>query len=48
MLEAKPVAGRGRVGGEPVSMTECLVGDETGTIVFTARGNQGEIMTGLG
>ncbi|GMH34208.1 hypothetical protein BSKO_02042 [Bryopsis sp. KO-2023] len=41
VIEAKAVPGRARTGsGESVGMSECLVGDETGIIVFTARGSQ--------
>jgi ssDNA-binding replication factor A large subunit len=28
--------------GQPLKVAECIVGDETGTIVFTARNEQGE------
>lgn len=43
MVEATEVANRPRgAGGKPMPMAECLVGDDTGCIVFTARGPQGE------
>ncbi|XP_076911964.1 uncharacterized protein At4g28440-like [Bidens hawaiensis] len=32
------------VGGRNVRIAECLVGDETGTILFTARNNQVDLM----
>eukprot|EP00803_Ostreobium_quekettii_P001513 evm.model.scf_274.10 EVM.evm.TU.scf_274.10 scf_274:71184-71888(-) len=44
VAEANEVANRPRgSGGKPMPMAECLVGDETGCIIFTARGSQVEI-----
>lgn len=41
VLEAKLVHDRqGRGGGPPVRISECLVGDTSGTVVFTARNEQ--------
>lgn len=51
VVSSKPVKAVGnRVGrpsvlaAKPPRIAECLVGDETGTIVFTARNEQGMIM----
>jgi replication factor A1 len=47
VVSAKPIAPRARAaGGGPaasrqVRIAECIVGDETGVIVFTARHDQG-------
>ena len=42
MLDSKPVGGGGvGRGGTSLRMSECLVGDETGVIIFTARNDQG-------
>ncbi|XP_061355585.1 uncharacterized protein At4g28440-like [Gastrolobium bilobum] len=38
----KTVANRG--GPRPSRIAECLIGDETGTVVFTARNEQVELM----
>ena len=52
VVSAKPIAPRGRAaGGGPavsagprqVRIAECIVGDETGVIVFTARNEQGDV-----
>ncbi|CAD7700076.1 unnamed protein product [Ostreobium quekettii] len=44
VMEATEVANRPRgAGGKPMPMAECLVGDDTGCIVFTARGAQVEL-----
>jgi replication factor A1 len=39
VLEAKEVISRPRK-GVPLTVTECLVGDSTGVVVFTARNDQ--------
>lgn len=43
MIESKPIpsGARGR-SGAPMRMSECLVGDETGVVIFTARNEQGK------
>ncbi|KAL5213658.1 hypothetical protein ABZP36_002810 [Zizania latifolia] len=52
VVSASPVPGRTRggggvpgfaVGSRPARITECLVGDETWVIVFTARNEQGDV-----
>jgi replication factor A1 len=50
VVSSAPVVARGRVGGGPAAVggsrptriAECLVGDETGAILFTARNEQGD------
>ncbi|XP_040380439.1 uncharacterized protein At4g28440-like [Oryza brachyantha] len=53
VVSASPVPARGRAGGSggpaavgsrPVRIAECLVGDETGVIVFTARNDQVDML----
>jgi hypothetical protein len=42
-VEAKLVIDRQRgPKGQPLKVAECIVGDPTGVIVFTARNEQGE------
>ena len=44
VVDSKMVVQRGRDGGplgRQMQIAECLVGDETGIIVFTARNDQG-------
>jgi len=52
VVSSKPVVQK--AGGRPVNQSvrrpriaECIVGDETGTIVFTARNEQGNISISL-
>lgn len=47
VMEAKIVVDRPTRGpkGQPLKVAECIVGDETGCIVFTARNEQGEART---
>lgn len=48
VVESKMVVQKGRPDGPHVRqmrIAECLVGDETGTIIFTARNEQGSIFT---
>jgi replication factor A1 len=50
VVSSAPVVARGRVvggpaavgGSRPTRIAECLVGDETGAILFTARNEQGD------
>jgi replication factor A1 len=48
VVSAKPIASRvraaggGPAGSRPPRIAECIVGDETGVIVFTARNEQGD------
>jgi hypothetical protein len=43
VIEAKLVATRqGRPGTQPSRIAECLVGDDSGVMVLTARNDQGE------
>lgn len=43
VVEAKLVATRqGRQGSQPTRIAECLVGDDSGVMVLTARNDQGE------
>ena len=43
VIEAKLVASRqGRPGSQPTRIAECLVGDDSGVMVLTARNEQGE------
>jgi len=44
VLDSKPVGG-GAIGraGASLRMSECLVGDETGVIIFTARNDQVDV-----
>ncbi|KAK9816635.1 hypothetical protein WJX72_003094 [[Myrmecia] bisecta] len=45
VLDAKLVLSRpGRLQGPPTRIAECLVGDQSGVIVFTARNEQVDIM----
>uniref|UniRef100_A0A0D9WEA7 Single-stranded DNA binding protein Ssb-like OB fold domain-containing protein n=1 Tax=Leersia perrieri TaxID=77586 RepID=A0A0D9WEA7_9ORYZ len=51
VVSANPVPARGRSGGSgpavgsrPARIAECLVGDETGVIVFTARNEQVDML----
>ncbi|GJN35710.1 hypothetical protein PR202_gb24512 [Eleusine coracana subsp. coracana] len=52
VVSSAPVAARGRVGGgpsiavgsRPNRIAECLVGDETGAILFTARNEQVDLL----
>lgn len=44
VLDAKPVGGGGiGRGGASMRMSECLVGDETGVIIFTSRNDQVDV-----
>lgn len=46
VLEAKVVLSRPRgPKGSPLRVAECIVGDETGVIVFTARNEQVDVAT---
>lgn len=44
VVDAKTVVDRpgGRSGSSPSKVAECLVGDETGVIVFSAKNDQGQ------
>lgn len=44
VVDAKTVVDRpgGRSGSSPARVAECLVGDETGVIVFSAKNEQGQ------
>ena len=44
MVDAKTVVDRpaGRTGSSPAKVAECLVGDESGVIVFAAKNEQGK------
>lgn len=44
VVDAKTVVDRlgGRSGSSPTRVAECLVGDETGVIVFSAKNEQGQ------
>ncbi|XP_051117282.1 uncharacterized protein At4g28440-like [Andrographis paniculata] len=47
VLSSKMVMQKGRpdgIPGRPMRIAECLVGDDTGTILFTARNEQVDIM----
>ncbi|XP_058095801.1 uncharacterized protein At4g28440-like [Magnolia sinica] len=47
VVSSKPVLQKGRAASthtRPTRITECVVGDETGTIVFTARNEQVDLM----
>ncbi|KAG8384820.1 hypothetical protein BUALT_Bualt04G0158100 [Buddleja alternifolia] len=47
VVSSKMVLQKGRPGGpqvRPIKISECLVGDDTGTILFTARNEQVEMM----
>lgn len=47
VVDSKLVMQRGRSDGpqvRPMKIAECLVGDETGMIIFTARNDQGKIL----
>jgi len=47
VVDSKMVVQRGREGGQQgrqMRIAECLVGDETGIIVFTARNDQVDVM----
>ncbi|KQK03500.1 uncharacterized protein At4g28440 [Brachypodium distachyon] len=49
VVSANPVPGRTRPGApasssRPPRIAECLVGDETGTIIFTARNDQVDVL----
>ncbi|KAG2594526.1 hypothetical protein PVAP13_5NG011616, partial [Panicum virgatum] len=47
VVDSKMVVQRGRDGGpqgRQMQIAECLVGDETGIIVFTARNDQVDVM----
>ena len=41
VAEVKLVVNRQRADGSTLRIAECIVGDDTGCVVFTARGNQG-------
>lgn len=41
VVSSKTIAQRGGQGGRQMRLAECLVGDETGMIIFTARNDQG-------
>ncbi|RWW22509.1 hypothetical protein GW17_00013287 [Ensete ventricosum] len=41
VLTSKTVLYKGTADPRPIRISECLLGDETGTIVFTARNEQG-------
>eukprot|EP00882_Tetradesmus_deserticola_P001385 GHRQ01001500.1.p1 GENE.GHRQ01001500.1~~GHRQ01001500.1.p1 ORF type:complete len:137 (+),score=25.82 GHRQ01001500.1:123-533(+) len=44
VVKAQVVVDRARgPKGQPLKVSECIVGDETGTIVFTARNEQAEL-----
>jgi len=53
VVSATPVPGRARPGATATAspraprIAECLVGDETGAIVFTARNDQGDHLLAL-
>lgn len=50
VVDSKMVLQKGRPDGQHVRqmrIAECLVGDETGMIVFTARNEQGKIMVSV-
>jgi ssDNA-binding replication factor A large subunit len=43
VVEVKPVIERAaKQGGKIQKIAECLLGDETGTIIFSARNEQGK------
>ncbi|KAL6607737.1 hypothetical protein ACP70R_040800 [Stipagrostis hirtigluma subsp. patula] len=45
VVDSKMIVQRGRgEGGRQMRIAECLVGDETGIIVFTARNDQVDVM----
>lgn len=53
VVSLKPVAssssrpGSGSISSRPNRIAECLIGDETGSIIFTARNEQGTILSCL-
>ncbi|RWW44349.1 hypothetical protein BHE74_00049892 [Ensete ventricosum] len=44
VLTSKTVLYKGTADPRPIRISECLLGDETGTIVFTARNEQVDLM----
>ncbi|KAJ3695242.1 hypothetical protein LUZ60_000619 [Juncus effusus] len=44
VVASKPVAGKAAPNSRAAKIAECLVGDETGCIMFTARNEQVELM----
>ncbi|KAI5679199.1 hypothetical protein M9H77_10149 [Catharanthus roseus] len=44
VVSSKTIAQRGGQGGRQMRLAECLVGDETGMIIFTARNDQVDLM----
>ncbi|XP_077212479.1 uncharacterized protein At4g28440-like [Tasmannia lanceolata] len=45
VVTAKTVLQKGRAHLKQTRIAECLVGDETGTVIFTARNEQVDLMT---
>jgi replication factor A1 len=41
VLSSKSVLHKGSVGARATKISECMIGDETGCILFTARNEQG-------
>ncbi|KAJ4780831.1 hypothetical protein LUZ62_019177 [Rhynchospora pubera] len=44
VLSSNPVPHKGSVGARATKIAECLIGDETGCILFTARNEQVDLM----
>ena len=41
-MSSKPVVNRSKGDGTKVRVNECVVGDDTGVVVFTAKNDQGK------